>query len=137
MVKSTTNHAIGIGNAWNIFLLGLFARLFVAKRWIDVSNLERSFVDNNLFFLNERRLQCSKVGVALWMFSNSCQKQSWVTLVPLWRKTVCKIYTLYEFDCQTKTRNHGFKSNSITKFTSHCKTIGSNILGLLVYIILI
>ena len=65
------NHAIGIVNTWNVYLLGLFAILFVAKRWIDVSNLEQTSVDNNLLFLKERRLQCSKVGVALWMFVNS------------------------------------------------------------------
>ena len=73
-MKYATNHAIGIVNAWNMYLLGLFARLFVAKRWIDVSNLERSSIDNNLLFLNERMLQCSKVGVALWMFVKSYRK---------------------------------------------------------------
>lgn len=52
LVKSSTDHAIGIANAWSMYLLLFFARMFIAKRWIVVSKFECSSVDKNLLFLN-------------------------------------------------------------------------------------
>jgi len=91
LVKFTTNCAICIAIACNMYLLWLFSRLFIAKRWIVVSNLKCSYVDKNLLVLDRRRLQFSRVGVALWMFVSNFLKRSWVSSIPLWYKIIFKI----------------------------------------------
>ena len=94
MVKSAINLAIAIANDCSMYLLWFFARMFVAKRWIVVSNSKCFFVDKNVLVLDWRRFQSSNVGVALWMFVRSSQNRCWVPSVPVCRNSVCRMMTV-------------------------------------------
>ena len=96
LVKSVTDFAIGITNAWRMYVLWLFVRMSTAKKCIAMSKFER-LVDKNILVQDWRRFQYSKVGVALWIFFNSYRKWSWVESMPLRWNIVFKMMIVVKY----------------------------------------